>query len=116
MSNEEEIARKHNHYFKDVEHLTEIDVYRVCGIFEVSDNCGAVQHAIKKLLLPGRRGGGKSYKKDIEEAVSALQRKLEIMKEDGELDTNIGILGKAVLEEVEKGLIYGTGYDLSKIL
>lgn len=74
--------RKHNHYFKDVTHLTEIDVYRVCQLFNVDDPSGAIQHAIKKLLLPGQRGAGKDRRKDIQEAIDTLKRRLEMMDEE----------------------------------
>lgn len=76
--------RKHAHYFKSVAHLDEVDVYRVCHIFQVNDCSGAIHHAIKKLLLPGQRGAGKSSRKDIQEAVDTLQRRLQMMDEDGE--------------------------------
>ncbi len=81
-------TKKHSHYFKPVEHLTEVDVYRVCDIFQVDDCSGATQHAIKKLLLPGQRGGGKSTRKDIKEAVDTLTRKLEMLDEDERNDSH----------------------------
>lgn len=74
--------RRHTHYFKDVVHLTEIDVYRVCDIFDVQDASGATQHALKKLLLPGQRGGGKSIRKDYQEALDTIARRIEMMDED----------------------------------
>lgn len=74
--------RKHGHYFKSVEHLTEVDVYRVCEMFKVQDCSGATQHAIKKLLLPGQRGAGKDQRKDYQEAVDTLQRRIDMMDED----------------------------------
>lgn len=74
--------RKHSHYFKDVRHLSEIDVYRVCQLFGVDDPSGAIQHAIKKLLLPGQRGAGKDKRKDIKEAVDSLNRLIELLNED----------------------------------
>lgn len=73
---------KHSHYFKPVRHLTEIDVYRVCDLFQVNDPSGATQHAIKKLLLPGQRGGGKDMRKDMQEAVDTLVRRLAMLDED----------------------------------
>lgn len=76
-------APKHNHYFKDVSNLDFIDVYRVCDLFEVKDDSGAMQHAIKKLLCSGKRGV-KGEKKDIQEAIDTLVRKLEMMNEDEE--------------------------------
>lgn len=75
-------GRKHGHYFKGVRHLTEVDVYRVCDLFRVDDPSGATQHAIKKLLLPGQRGGGKERAKDYREAVDTLLRRLEMLEED----------------------------------
>ena len=75
-------ARKHSHYFRSVKNLTEIDVYRICDMFRVDDHSGAIQHALKKLLLPGQRGAGKDQRKDIQEAVDTLQRKLQMMDED----------------------------------
>ena len=48
MSNSD---NKYPHYFKDVEHLETVDVYRVLALFKVNDAC--IQHAIKKLLCAG---------------------------------------------------------------
>ena len=77
-------GRKHSHYFKDVENLTEVDVYAVCDLFKVSDYSGAVHHAIKKLLLSGGRGGGKDYLTDLEEARDTLNRKIELVEKESE--------------------------------
>lgn len=64
---------KHSHYFKPLPAgLTHIDVYRVLQLFERTDPCQ--QHAIKKLLLAGGRGGGKSEAQDIQEAIDTLER------------------------------------------
>ena len=71
--------RKHNHYFKSVAHLQDVDVYRVLDLFQVTDQ--ALGHAIKKLLVAGGRGV-KDQRKDISEAIDTLQRKLEMMDED----------------------------------
>lgn len=76
------MERKHNHYFKSVEHLDEVDVYRMCDIFRVDDCSGATQHALKKLLLPGQRGAGKDRRKDYQEAIDTLQRRLNMWDED----------------------------------
>lgn len=74
--------RIHNHYFKNVAQLSTVDVYKVCELFEIDDPSGAMQHAIKKLLVSGKRGAGKDKIKDIQEAVDTLQRKLEMMREN----------------------------------
>lgn len=72
--------RKHSHYFKDVSKLTVIDVYRVLELFSVTDQ--ALGHAIKKLLLAGQRGAGKDFRKDVQEAIDTLQRRIEMLNED----------------------------------
>ena len=69
------------HYFKDVSHLTEIDVYRVCQLFGVNDPSGAKHHAIKKLLVSGNRGT-KDNLQDVIEARNTLNRLITLMEED----------------------------------
>ena len=71
---------KHLHYFKDVTYLNVVDVYRVLQLFAVTDPC--LQHAIKKLLVAGGRGAGKSIEKDVREAVDTLNRWLQMRAED----------------------------------
>jgi len=61
---------KHNHYFKPCPYKA-IDIYRVLQLFEVTDPC--LQHAIKKLLVAGKRGSKDEYK-DIQEAIDTLNR------------------------------------------
>ena len=69
----------HDHYFKDVSHLKEVDVYRILKIFNVADPC--LQHAIKKLLCAGGRGA-KSDVKDVREAMDSLTRWQQMRLED----------------------------------
>jgi hypothetical protein len=57
-----------------------IDVYRVLRAFAVSDH--NIGHAIKKLLCPGQRSGGKSLWQDVHEALWTLQRWEEMNAED----------------------------------
>jgi len=59
---------------------TTIDVYDVLIGFNVTNP--AIQHAIKKLLMPGQRGS-KGTIKDLEEAHWSINRaiELEIFKE-----------------------------------
>lgn len=74
---------EHNHYYKNVSHLELIDVYRVLELFEVTDPC--IQHSVKKLLVAGGRGAGKSKTKDIKEAIESLERWQIMEKENGNL-------------------------------
>lgn len=74
----------HGHYFKDVSHLNVVDVYRVLALFSVVDPC--LQHAIKKLLVAGQRGAGKSIEKDVQEAVDTLGRWKVMRDEDRSQD------------------------------
>lgn len=71
---------KHSHYYKNVAHLKHIDVYRVLGLFNVTDPC--IQHAVKKLLVAGGRGAGKDVERDVREAVDSLNRFLQMIAED----------------------------------
>lgn len=77
---------KHSHYYKNVEHLKTIDVYRVLDLFGVTDPCLA--HAIKKLLVAGGRGAGKAVSQDICEAVDSCQRFLQMKREDQHDETS----------------------------
>ncbi len=72
------VPRKHQHYFKSVEGIDEIDVYKVLDLFECND--AALTHAIKKLLVPGKRGA-KDRRKDVTEAIDTLNRWVEIQDE-----------------------------------
>lgn len=74
-------AELYPHYFKDVSHLTEVDVYRVCQLFGVNDPSGAKHHAIKKLLVSGNRGA-KDNLQDVIEARNTLNRLITLMEED----------------------------------
>lgn len=72
--------RKHNHYFKDVSFLNEMDIYALCKAFGVKDSSGAKHHAIKKILCSGARGA-KDEMQDIQEAIDTLTRLVELEKE-----------------------------------
>lgn len=73
------VAREHAHYFKPTP-FGEADVYRVLRMFNVTDPC--LQHATKKLLVAGGRGGGKDISRDVQEAIDTLTRWQEMEAED----------------------------------
>lgn len=109
----ERSVRKHNHYFKSVEGLADVDVYRVLLLFGVTDPC--IQHAIKKLLVAGGRGAGKDINRDVQEAVDTLQRWQEMRREEKRepvsvtlpTRTVIGIAcGEAMTDEALQQAIY----------
>ena len=74
------LSEKYPHYHKDVSHLNSVDFYRVADLFNITDQ--AIGHAIKKLLVLGGRGA-KDYRTDLKEAIDSLQRKLQMLDEDG---------------------------------
>ncbi len=73
------MPREFPHYFRDVSHLGEIDVYRLLELFDVTDH--AIGHAVKKLLAAGARGA-KDRDSDVREAKATLHRWLEMRAED----------------------------------
>lgn len=74
------LATLYPHYYKSVQGLTHVDIYRVLQLFEVSDPC--LQHAVKKLLVAGGRGAGKDITRDIQEAKDSLTRWQEMRSEE----------------------------------
>ena len=69
-----------NPYIVDISKYNKLDIYRILKLYEVNDPC--LQHAIKKLLCAGKRGGGKNFLQDVNEAMQSLQRFLEMQGED----------------------------------
>ena len=68
---------KENKYQRKIKGVT-MDVYDVLMAFGVTNP--AIQHAVKKLLMPGQRGY-KDKSTDIAEAIMALQRAKELERE-----------------------------------
>lgn len=85
-------------YFKDVQTLKSVDVYRVLVLFDVRSH--PVGHAIKKLLCAGKRGA-KDYRQDLLEAKASIDRELAMLNEDEQSATmqdEIDTLKKALNE------------------
>lgn len=76
--------RKHQHYFKDLTGIAELDIYRLLRLYNVTDQ--AIGHAIKKLMVAGGRGAGKDVSVDIREAIETLERWEELEVEDTEVE------------------------------
>ncbi len=78
----EKMSVKYPKYYKPIPPgITELDVYALCKLFPVADDTGCINHARKKLLVPGTRTGGKSFRDDIKEARDTLTRWLELNPE-----------------------------------
>lgn len=80
----------HDHYKKDIKHLDNIDIYRVLDLYGVTHP--AIQHAVKKLLCAGQRGA-KDYERDLREAVDSINRALQMIAEDCNAKTELGMAG-----------------------
>lgn len=75
---EKPIEPKRNKYSREIKPGVWVDVYDVLRAFGVT--CGAVAHAIKKLLAPGQRGH-KDHRQDIKEARQSLERAEQLIDE-----------------------------------
>lgn len=69
-------AAQTNKYQRTIKGVT-VDVYDVLVAFGVT--CPAMAHAIKKMLMPGRRGS-KDAEQDKREAIQAIERSIELSK------------------------------------
>lgn len=76
MDEMEKFVMKQSRYHKDVSAYDMIDVYDVLRLYEVESH--PVGHAIKKLLMAGRRGA-KDYRQDLQEAVQSIQREIDTL-------------------------------------
>lgn len=84
LSNEQQqLLIEYPHYYKDVRHLAVVDVYEVLDLFNVTDQ--TVGHAVKKLLVTGKRGA-KGRLQDLIEARDTLSRAIEIQERKNEVE------------------------------
>ena len=72
-------TEKHRHYFHDVSHLQQVDIYRMLQLLDIADP--ALQHAFKKVAAAGKRGA-KSAAQDVQEAIDSLCRWQAMAAED----------------------------------
>lgn len=79
---EEMTTAKHSHYFHDVSHLQQVDIYRMLQLLGIADP--ALQHAFKKVAAAGKRGA-KSAAQDVQEAIDSLVRWQAMAAEDAVL-------------------------------
>jgi hypothetical protein len=55
-----------------------VDTYDIIHLFNITNPAAA--HALKKVLVTGGRGGGKSRKQDFSEAIKSLERAIQLEK------------------------------------
>lgn len=67
-----------NKYSREIRPGVFVDVYDVLKAFEVTD--GAIAHALKKLLAPGKRGH-KDYLHDLNDVLVSVNRAIDMHKE-----------------------------------
>ena len=67
-----------NKYLREIKPGVNVDVYDILRAYQVYDP--AIQHAIKKLLMPGQRGH-KSRLTDLKEALEGIEEVIEYEEE-----------------------------------
>ena len=68
-------------YHREIKPNVWVDVYDVLDAFDPDNRNAADDHAIKKMLLPGKRGH-KDGIKDRKEAIQAIERSVQIIEEN----------------------------------
>lgn len=87
-----EMAKKYPAYWRLLpEHWQAIDTYRINELFGIKDDSGRILHSRKKLLVPGVRTGGKTMRKDVQEAMATLQQWLDANPEREEPSIGMGV-------------------------
>ena len=124
MSDDRSPAEKYPHYYKDVTHLSAVDVYMMLHLFPLNDDSTCLGHAVKKIMVPGGRGA-KGRQQDIEEAIDSLKRFLQInygadslahhQKEStegkGDCEASAHIRPPISEDDSPVGLAYGVSYS-----
>jgi len=77
----DELENNKSKYHREIKKGVFVDVYDVLSAFEVVNP--AMQHALKKMLAPGKRGA-KDTIQDMKEAIQSIERAIELEKEKGE--------------------------------
>jgi len=77
------MEKQYNKYQKQIKDIDGniigyVDVYSVLSAFNVTEP--GLQHAIKKILMPGQRGKN-NFKNDLTEAIQAIKRTIIDHKE-----------------------------------
>ena len=70
-----ELENNKSKYHREIKKGVFVDVYDVLSAFEVVNP--AMQHALKKMLAPGKRGA-KDTVQDMQEAIQSIERAIEL--------------------------------------
>jgi len=70
-----ELESNKSKYHREIKKGVMVDVYDVLNAFEVINP--AMQHALKKMLAPGKRGA-KDTIQDMKEAIQSIERAIEL--------------------------------------
>ncbi len=71
----DELENNKSKYHREIKKGVMVDVYDVLNAFEVVNP--AMQHALKKMLAPGKRGA-KDTIQDMKEAIQSIERAIEL--------------------------------------
>ena len=77
-SSSDEAPKIHSKYHREIKTGVWVDVYDVLQAFNPENRNAADDHAIKKMLLPGKRGA-KDGTQDRKEAIASLERSIQIL-------------------------------------
>jgi len=75
-----ELEHNKSKYHREIKKGVLVDVYDILSAFEVVNP--AMQHALKKMLAPGKRGA-KDTIQDMKEAIQSIERAIELEQEKG---------------------------------
>ena len=102
MSDKLDVATLKSKYHREIKPGVWVDVYDVLNAFDPENRNAADDHAIKKMLIPGKRGV-KGAAQDRKEAIQSLERSIQIEAKptpvskpnnDGLRDSRIDMIGR----------------------
>jgi len=93
---------KKSKYHREIKPGVWVDVYDVLDAFDPENRNAADDHAIKKMLLPGKRGV-KCGRRDRVEAIQSLERSLQKIDEKAPLNPDDYSVEMEVSDQIRSG-------------
>lgn len=93
---------KKSKYHREIKPGVWVDVYDVLDAFDPDNRNSADDHAIKKMLLPGKRGA-KDGRRDRVEAIQSLERSLQKIDERMALNPDDYSVEMEVSDQIRAG-------------